>query len=304
MGFSTQMAFQNFHPLPELECPPGFAQISSDPKNLHFIDLAQLQDHTVQEEVYSFKRQELSQGVAGKGLMKQDKEKFNEMVESFFAEYREARRKTPVHDDHEVAAVHPNILQKTSTGKGKKNQSVKGSGRSIYTWTNRQNGRHRIWERIDRMMANEVWRSRFSDCRVLHEVATSSDHKFLILKLIQDRVNVRWPFRFEIMWAQHGGCQEQVQDAFQHQLRGSPSFVLCKKLQNCQKILRLWNKHVFGEVEHKLEVVKQRLSEIQSLIENAVGTEELFLVENDLILEHNDILVQQAIHWGQKACLD
>ncbi|KAF9607858.1 hypothetical protein IFM89_003562 [Coptis chinensis] len=166
----------------------------------------------------------------------------------------------------------------------------------IYTWTNRQNGRHRIWERIDRMMANEVWRSRFSYCRVLHELATSSDHKFLILKLIQDRVNVRRPFRFEIMWAQHGGCQEQIQDAFQHELRGSPSFVLCKKLQNCQKNLRWWNKHVFGEVEHKLEVVKQRLSEIQSLIENATVTEELFLVQNDLILEHNDILVQQANH--------
>ncbi|KAF9608733.1 hypothetical protein IFM89_010865 [Coptis chinensis] len=230
----------------------------------------------------------------------------------YSTEDREARRKTPVHDDHEVATVQPNILQKTSAGKGKRNQSVKGSGLpsqglsgglwilwersvvvevimseswfihcklsvkvngvnecfllscvygnsksfirrlqwpvftmfkltndeswllmgdfneitcqeekcggklfnyskvrtfldmmddcelldlgfvgSIYTWTNRQNGRHRIWERIDRMMANEVWRSRFSDCRVLHEVPTSSDHKFLILKLIQDGVNVR-----------------------------------------------------------------------------------------------------------------
>ncbi|KAF9618380.1 hypothetical protein IFM89_001015 [Coptis chinensis] len=85
---------------------------------------------------------------------------------------------------------------------------------SIYTWTNRQNGHNKIWERIDRMMANEVWRSRFTDCRVLHELAISSDHKFLILKLIQDRVNVRRPFRFEIMWAQHGGCQEQIQDAW------------------------------------------------------------------------------------------
>ncbi|KAF9611357.1 hypothetical protein IFM89_030902 [Coptis chinensis] len=175
---------------------------------------------------------------------------------------------------------------------------------SIYTWTNRQKGRHRIWERNDRMMANEGWRSRFSDCRVHHELATSSDHKFLILKLIQDRVTVRRPFRFEIMWPQHGGCQEQIKDAFQNELRGSPSFVLCKKLQTCQKNLKWWNKHVFGEVEHKLECVLQRQSEIQSLIENDNETEELFKVENELILEHNDILVQQANHWGQKACLD
>ncbi|KAF9593546.1 hypothetical protein IFM89_024135 [Coptis chinensis] len=45
---------------------------------------------------------------------------------------------------------------------------------SIYTWTNKQNGRHRIWERIDRMMANEGWRSRFSGWRVHHELATST----------------------------------------------------------------------------------------------------------------------------------
>ncbi|KAF9591254.1 hypothetical protein IFM89_003205 [Coptis chinensis] len=304
--------------------------------------------------------------------MKQDRENVNELVESFFEEDREARRKTPIHNDYEVAVVRPNILQKNSVGKGKKHQSVKGSGRvslikrlvdfesfvvpshglsgglwifwersvgvevmmsdswfihckisakvngvhecfylscvygnskscirrlqwpvltmfkptndeswflmgdfneitcpeekyggklfnyskvrifldmidecelfdlgfvgSIYTWTNRQNGRHKIWERIDRMMANEGWRSRFSGCRVHHELATSSDHKFLILKLLQDRVTVRRPFRFEIMWAQHDGCQEQIRDPFQNELRGSPSFVLCKKAnQNCQK---------------------------------------------------------------------
>ncbi|KAF9609262.1 hypothetical protein IFM89_014456 [Coptis chinensis] len=146
------------------------------------------------------------------------------------------------------------------------------------------------------MMANEGWRSRFSGYRVHHVLATSSDHKFLILKLLQDRVTVRRPFRFEIMWVQHEGCQEQIRNAFHNEVRGSPSFVLCKKLQNCQEKLKWWNKHVFGEVEHKLDCVLQRLSEIQSLIENDNDTEDLFRVENDLILEHNDILVQKANH--------
>ncbi|KAF9619937.1 hypothetical protein IFM89_010553 [Coptis chinensis] len=154
------------------------------------------------------------------------------------------------------------------------------------------------------MMANEAWRSTFSGCRVLHELATTSDHKFLILKLLQDRVMIRRPFRFEIMWAQHDGCQEQIRDAFHKELQGSPSFVLCKKLQNCKQNLRWWNKHVFGDVEHKLDCVLQRLSEMQRLIENHNAADDLFRVENELMMEHNDILVQKANHWGQKACLD
>ncbi|KAF9623866.1 hypothetical protein IFM89_005451 [Coptis chinensis] len=82
LGFSTQMDFQNFNPLHELECPPGFAQISTDPKKLHFIDLSHLHDQAVQHEEYSYKRQEISQGVAAKDAMKQDRENVNEMVET------------------------------------------------------------------------------------------------------------------------------------------------------------------------------------------------------------------------------
>ncbi|KAF9606230.1 hypothetical protein IFM89_023813 [Coptis chinensis] len=299
------------------------------------------------QDDYSYKRQEISQGVAAKEKMIHDRENVNELVDSFFEVDRESRRKTPIHDEGEVVVERPNTQHKSSTGKGKKLQSVKGPGRvrlikrlgdfesfvvpscglsgglwifweksvvvdvlmydswfihckiavqlngcelfdlgfvgSIYTWTNKQNGSHRIWERIDRMMANEGWRSTFSGCRVHHELATTSDHKFLILKLLQDRVMIRRPFRFEIMWAQHDGCQEQIRDAFHKQLQGSPSFVLCKKLQNCKENLRWWNKHVFGDVEHKLDCVLQRLSEIQRLIENHNDTDDLFRVENELI---------------------
>ncbi|KAF9626561.1 hypothetical protein IFM89_035176, partial [Coptis chinensis] len=248
LGFTTQMDFNNFHPLHELEYQPG---------------------------------QEISQGVATKDKRIHDRENVNELVDSFFEADRESRRKTPIHDEVEVEVERPNTLHKSTAGKGKKLQSVKGPGRgkalllamfkpnnneswllmgdfneitcpeekcggkpfnypkvrffldmidecelfdlgfvgSIYTWTNKQNGSHRIWERIDRMMANEAWRSTFSGCRVLHELATTSDHKFLILKLLQDRVMIRRPFRFEIMWAQHDGCQEQIRDAFHKELQ-------------------------------------------------------------------------------------
>ncbi|KAF9598151.1 hypothetical protein IFM89_025591 [Coptis chinensis] len=421
LGFSTQMDFNNFHPLHELECPSGFAQISTDPQKLHFIDLAQLHNQAVHQEDYSYKRQEISQGVAAKDKMQQDGETVNELVEnpkdsmsllawnsrgsgrpSMMEELKKQIKdvrplfsfimetKCPVNKgvslikrlgDFEsfvvpsrglsgglwifwdnsvvvevlmsdswfihckisvkVNGVHEGFFLSCVYGNSKScirrlqwpvltmfkppnNESwllmgdfneitcpeEKCGGKlfnypkarnfldmmdncelfdlgfvgSIYTWTNRQNGRHRIWERIDRMMANEGWSSRFSGCRVHHVLATSSDHKFLILKLLQDRVTVRRPFRFEIMWVQHEGCQEQIRNAFHNEVRGSPSFVLCKKLQNCQEKLKWWNKYVFGEVEHKLDCVLQRLSEIQSLIENDNDTEDLFRVENDLIL--------------------
>ncbi|KAF9588630.1 hypothetical protein IFM89_014092, partial [Coptis chinensis] len=223
-GFSLLFDTDLNQPLLPMITNMADSSISTDPKKLHFIDLSQLHDQAVQQEEYSYKRQEISQGVAAKDAMKQDRENVNEMVESFFQENREARRKIPVHNEVELAAVLPNILQKNSAGKEKKISRLRvqavsrppkdsmsllawnsrGSDRpsmmeelkqkikdvrpifmfvmetkysvnkgvslikrlgdfkffcspkpSIYTWTNRQNGRHRIWERIDRMMANE-----------------------------------------------------------------------------------------------------------------------------------------------------
>ncbi|KAF9607240.1 hypothetical protein IFM89_033447 [Coptis chinensis] len=176
---------------------------------------------------------------------------------------------------------------------------------NTFTWTNKQKGRRRIWERIDRSLANDAWMLRFVNIKVYHEMATSSDHKFLIIKVdnVHDRLST--PFRFEAMWLQDSGCSEQVRLVFDVDTVGSPSFTLYNKLKHCQQNLPWWNKHIFGQLENRFKDIQQELQSVQdSIIANADPTDELITEEQRLMQEHNVLLVQQATHWGQKSCSD
>ncbi|KAF9590031.1 hypothetical protein IFM89_030181 [Coptis chinensis] len=77
---------------------------------------------------------------------------------------------------------------------------------NTFTWTNKQKGRRRIWERIDRSLSNTAWMLRFVNTKVYHEMATSLGHKFLIIKVDNVHDRLSRPFRFEAMWLQDSGC--------------------------------------------------------------------------------------------------
>ncbi|KAF9608926.1 hypothetical protein IFM89_012094 [Coptis chinensis] len=105
------------------------------------------------------------------------------------------------------------------------------------------------------------------------------------------------------MWLQDRSCIEQVQLAFEVDAAGSPSFTLCNKLKQCQKNLKWWNKNIFGLLDTKMQDAQHRLEQIQyeSLTQTDLG-DDLFAAEHTQIQRYNDLLVQQATHWGQKSC--
>ncbi|KAF9603421.1 hypothetical protein IFM89_036122 [Coptis chinensis] len=108
---------------------------------------------------------------------------------------------------------------------------------TAFTWTNQQCGRRRVWERLDRILVNAEWMSKFPAAKAYHEMSTSSDHKFLLLKVCNKHHSLSRPFRSEAMWLQDRGCEDQVRMAFDEEVVGSPSFTLCKKLKYCQRNL-------------------------------------------------------------------
>ncbi|KAF9588252.1 hypothetical protein IFM89_008664 [Coptis chinensis] len=174
---------------------------------------------------------------------------------------------------------------------------------NTFTWKNKQKGCRRILERIDRSLANAAWMLRFVNTKVYHEMATSSDHKFLIIKVDNVHVRLSRPFRFEAMWLQDSGCSEQVRLAFNVDTVGSPSFTLYNKLKHCQQNLQWWNKHIFCQLENRFKDIQQELQGVQdSIIASADPSDELIVEKQRLMQEHNVLLVQQATHWGQKSC--
>ncbi|KAF9597009.1 hypothetical protein IFM89_014723 [Coptis chinensis] len=107
------------------------------------------------------------------------------------------------------------------------------------------------------------------------------------------------------MWLQDRSYTEQVQLDFEVDVVGSPSFSLCNKLKQCQKNLKWWNKNIFGLLDTKMKETQQKLEHIQYdiLTHNNPG-DDLFAAEHTQIERYNDLLVQQATHWGHKSCLD
>lgn len=74
-----------------------------------------------------------------------------------------------------------------------------------FTWTNKQAGISNIQERLDRGVANELWRSIFPTARVSHLTRVMSDHCPIFLDWAGKRkrhglCHKTKLYRFEDMW--------------------------------------------------------------------------------------------------------
>ena len=70
-----------------------------------------------------------------------------------------------------------------------------------FTWSNGQQGRVFIQERLDRGLVNGDWRSLFPRATVAHLAWVASDHAPFLLNTNGDNGASPRPFRFEAFWA-------------------------------------------------------------------------------------------------------
>ena len=67
-------------------------------------------------------------------------------------------------------------------------------------------------------------------------------------------------FRFENMWLRVEGFMDKVKEWWQsYNFRGSPSFVIAKKLQALKYDLKMWNKESLGNVSIKKDAAWEKL---------------------------------------------
>lgn len=79
----------------------------------------------------------------------------------------------------------------------------------MYTWSNCREGSSFIKERLDRVVANKAWCTRFPKVDVSVEVAVNSDHSPLFLNIVHTlRGNHRKKrgFLYEATWARGEEC--------------------------------------------------------------------------------------------------
>ncbi|KAL5717241.1 hypothetical protein ACHQM5_010283 [Ranunculus cassubicifolius] len=132
-----------------------------------------------------------------------------------------------------------------------------------FTWSNHRQVGENIRERLDRVLGNQEWVSKFPNSQVKH-ISTTSDHIALALSLEKMVSSGTRPFRFHQMWLCDKNCKEVVKKAWIEDIVGSPGFQLEKKFRNTRESLKKWNKEHFGNIFYEIKKSVEILDELGS----------------------------------------
>lgn len=89
-----------------------------------------------------------------------------------------------------------------------------------YIWNNNRGGDENVQERVDRFVANELWREKFGGSFVSYLDKRKSDHLPILLCVkprshAQNKRNKRKLFRIEEMWLREDSCSKIVAKAWE-----------------------------------------------------------------------------------------
>ena len=79
-----------------------------------------------------------------------------------------------------------------------------------FTWNKNIARGVTVWERLDRVVANDDWASLFPASKVYHLECGCSDHKPIIIHPLGIPIRHQKPWRFKQVWLQEEDCHEAV----------------------------------------------------------------------------------------------
>ena len=122
-----------------------------------------------------------------------------------------------------------------------------------FTWCNMQEGRNRMYLRLDRALVTQEWIDNYKDMRVHHLVESTSYHCVL---LIMDSIVSQSPqkrrFQFEAMWTRSDECRDVIRAAWNDSVNLYNPNGMVMGLRQCADELSRWNKLVFGLVPRQI----------------------------------------------------
>ena len=159
---------------------------------------------------------------------------------------------------------------------------------SNFTWE-----RGRVKERIDRSICNMEWMSRYNSAVVVHLPFFKSDHRLILLKLLNDKVKTReTPFRFLTAWLTNRSFPDLVKKCWNMEkgwMEASSEF---------RTRASEWSKNFFKKLSRKKSKLMNRIEGINRKLEQKLNwyLEEL---QKKLWGEYEKLLIQEEITWYQ-----
>ncbi|XP_075649651.1 uncharacterized protein LOC142620111 [Castanea sativa] len=120
-----------------------------------------------------------------------------------------------------------------------------------------------IKRRLDRGIANILWRLVYPKATLSHLGTIGSDHTPIVLDTSPQAGFAHRPFRFEVAWLRDERCTSVIDSAWNDEPIGSDFIKLCKKQAATRDALKKWHKEVFGRCQDRINSLMQRIKDIQ-----------------------------------------
>ncbi|XP_059310476.1 uncharacterized protein LOC132061833 [Lycium ferocissimum] len=158
-----------------------------------------------------------------------------------------------------------------------------------YTWSNKQRGDARVWSRLDRALGNEEWMLHYRYLVTEYKLPHISDHSPMLLPLKTEVRNIKVPFKFLNVWAEHPSFLQIVENKWKRQSRRSKMRDIWQNLKALRSPLRTLNYTEFRSITEKIELARSKLNDIQK---------DLVQQYSDQLADKEFRLTQQLEYWS------
>ncbi|KAL2939383.1 LINE-1 retrotransposable element ORF2 protein [Bienertia sinuspersici] len=165
-----------------------------------------------------------------------------------------------------------------------------------FTWTNNRAGEHNVQERLDRFLANQLWKDLFPGSFVTHLSRRRSDHLPIMLCLkgyprAKNERKKKKLFKFEEMWLKENMCEEIIKEAWQS--RGS----FCSKLEETSTQLIRWSKETFGSFAREMRDCKKIMEKLMEMEPTEEVIAQMRAVDDRL----DELESKEEVYWRQRS---
>ncbi|KAJ0972477.1 hypothetical protein J5N97_020436 [Dioscorea zingiberensis] len=172
---------------------------------------------------------------------------------------------------------------------------------SPYTWCNNQLGLARRWARLDRILANNDWLTKFDSYFVKHLPRTASDHSPLLLTAKFYSHQRQRVFRFDNYWLEYDACHSYVSKAWNCQTRASPMHAFNHLVTRTRSFLCKWKSKKLTPLEESIAQVEDEILHLESLEANLSYSDLMSVALRGLYNKHTALLRQNSLRWAQRA---
>ncbi|XP_062100614.1 uncharacterized protein LOC133806542 [Humulus lupulus] len=141
-------------------------------------------------------------------------------------------------------------------------EDVKYNGR-FFTWNNKQDGKNRVYAKLNRILATSDWIDTYSTAEVSFLPEGDFDHSPALLTIYPSMQNIKKPFRYFNFWKNLNGFLDVMKQFWQEKVAGSHMYQLVFLLKQLKFGLKSLNRQGRGDVELQEKEAYQHLLNIQ-----------------------------------------